>query len=192
MAAERHTGQRTPGRRADRLDQPLEGRRAIKLSVDPETVGKFSERIARFLGSWVFIGYMSAFVASWVLWNTLAPVALRFDEWPFIGLTLLLSLQASYAAPLILLAQNRQSDRDRIQYQEDRQATERLIADAEFLARELAAVRITMGEVATREFIRSEFEDLSRSLSSADGTSADPSTPRTNTSGDKKRAKRNS
>ena len=99
--------------------------------MDPETVGKFSERIARFLGSWRFIGYMTAFVATWVLWNTLAPEDLRFDQWPFIGLTLLLSLQASYAAPLILLAQNRQADRDRIQTQEDRQATERLDPEAD-------------------------------------------------------------
>ena len=164
MATERQRNRNLPARKANRLDQPLEGRRSMRMTVDPETVGKFSERIARFLGSWRFIGYMTAFVATWVLWNTLAPEDLRFDQWPFIGLTLLLSLQASYAAPLILLAQNRQADRDRIQFQEDRQATERLVADAEFLARELAAVRISMGEVATREFIRSEFEDLSRSL----------------------------
>lgn len=192
MAAERHSGVNSSARRSGRLDQPLEGRRSIKMSVDPETVGKFSERIARFLGSWRFIGYMTAFVATWVLWNTLAPQDLRFDEWPFIGLTLLLSLQASYAAPLILLAQNRQTDRDRIQFQEDRQATERLVADAEFLARELAAVRIAMGEVATREFIRSEFEDLSRALSPTDGADADGDGARGNTSGDKKRSKRNS
>lgn len=192
MPNERHASHNTPARRSGRLDQPLEGRRSIKMSVDPETVGKFSERIARFLGSWRFIGYMTAFVLTWVLWNTLAPQDLRFDEWPFIGLTLLLSLQASYAAPLILLAQNRQTDRDRIQFQEDRQATERLVADAEFLARELAAVRIAMGEVATREFIRSEFEDLSRTLSQADGVDGDSDGARTNTSGEKKRSKRNS
>ena len=135
---------------------------------------------------------MTAFVATWVLWNTLAPEDLRFDQWPFIGLTLLLSLQASYAAPLILLAQNRQADRDRIQFQEDRQATERLVADAEFLARELAAVRISMGEVATREFIRSEFEDLSRSLMPDDLDDVDSESGRPNPSGEKKRAKRNS
>ena len=162
------------------------------MSVDPETVGKFSERIARFLGSWRFIGYMTAFVLSWVLWNIFAPIDLRFDEWPFIGLTLLLSLQASYAAPLILLAQNRQTDRDRIQYQEDRGATERLIADAEFLARELASVRIAMGEVATRAFIRSEFEDLSRTLAAADPEALDSDVTKANTSGEKKRSKRNS
>lgn len=143
-----------------RLDQPVESRRTVKLRIDSESVGRFSERIARFLGSWRFIGYMTAFVAAWVLWNILAPEDVRFDSWPFIGLTLLLSLQASYAAPLILLAQNRQTDRDRVQYQEDRQATERLLADAEYLAREVASLRIAMGEVATREFIRSEFNDL--------------------------------
>lgn len=191
MPTERSTSRSSHSRSSDRLDQPLESRRSIRMSVDPETVGKFSERIARFLGSWRFIGYMSAFVLSWLLWNLFAPENLRFDEWPFIGLTLLLSLQASYAAPLILLAQNRQTDRDRIQFQEDRQATERLVADAEFLARELAAVRIAMGEIATREFIRSEFEDLSRSLTPLDDLEVIDGN-KTNPSGEKKQPKRNS
>ena len=192
MATKRRSRRALQSRKSDRLDQPLEGRRPIRMSVDPETVGKFSERIARFLGSWRFIGYMTAFVATWVLWNTFAPEQLRFDQWPFIGLTLLLSLQASYAAPLILLAQNRQADRDRIQFQEDRQATERLVADAEFLARELASVRISLGEVATREFIRSEFDDLTRSLKPDGDDASDDDQRRTNPSGDKKRSKRNS
>ena len=192
MATERQSRLTSPVRKSGGLDQPIDGRRSLRMSVDPETVGKFSERIARFLGSWRFIGYMTAFVLSWVLWNIFAPIDLRFDEWPFIGLTLLLSLQASYAAPLILLAQNRQTDRDRIQYQEDRGATERLIADAEFLARELASVRIAMGEVATREFIRSEFEDLSRTLAAAEPEALDSDVTKANTSGEKKRSKRNS
>ena len=192
MATDRRTKRNVPTRRQDRFDQPLEGRRQIRMTMDPETVGKFSERIARFLGSWRFIGYMTAFVASWVLWNTLAPEDLRFDQWPFIGLTLLLSLQASYAAPLILLAQNRQADRDRIQFQEDRQDTERLLADAEFLARELASVRISLGDVATREFIRSELEDLSRELAANPDSDVEADAPRPNTSGEKKRTKRNS
>lgn len=128
--------------------------------MDPEAVGRVSERIARFLGSWRFIGWMSAFVATWVLWNILAPQALRFDNWPFIGLTLLLSLQASYAAPLILLAQNRQADRDRVQYSEDRARDQRIVADVEYLAREMAALRIALGEVATRDFLRSELREL--------------------------------
>ncbi|MEI8056482.1 MAG: DUF1003 domain-containing protein [Actinomycetes bacterium] len=145
--------------RGRRIDQPLERGISIRPSVDPEAVGRLSERIARFLGSWRFIGYMTAFVAGWLLWNTLGPESLRFDKWQFIGLTLLLSLQASYAAPLILLAQNRQSDRDRVQYQDDRAGTERLIADTEYLMREIASLRIALGEVATRDYLRSELRD---------------------------------
>ncbi|MBI1376688.1 MAG: DUF1003 domain-containing protein [Frankiales bacterium] len=146
--------------RGPRLDQPLERGITLRPSVDPERVGRLSERIARFLGSWRFIGYMTAFIVAWVTWNVAGPKSLRFDEWQFIGLTLLLSLQASYAAPLILLAQNRQADRDRVQYQEDRARTERLIADTEYLMREIASLRVALGEVATRDYLRSELRDL--------------------------------
>jgi uncharacterized membrane protein len=97
---------------------------------------------------------------SWVFWNAFAPVDLRFDDYPFIFLTLILSLQASYAAPLILLAQNRQADRDRIQVSEDRARNERSIADTEYLTRELASLRNTLGEVATRDFLRNELGDM--------------------------------
>ena len=107
---------------------------------------------------------MTAVVVTWVLWNTVGPVDLRPDFFPFIFLTLLLSLQASYAAPLILLAQNRQTDRERIQYQEDRQRTERLLADSEYLARELATIRLALGEVATRDYMRGELRDLVEDL----------------------------
>jgi uncharacterized membrane protein len=107
---------------------------------------------------------MTVFVLSWVLWNSLAPVDLRFDDYPFIFLTLILSLQASYAAPLILLAQNRQADRDRISLNEDRAQNARSIADTEYLTRELASLRISLGEVATRDFLRSELEDLVKEL----------------------------
>ncbi|MFN8167799.1 MAG: DUF1003 domain-containing protein [Candidatus Nanopelagicales bacterium] len=155
-------------RRGPRLDQPLERGISLKPSVDPERVGRLSERIARFLGSWRFIGYMTAFVVTWVLWNTVLPEQYHFDNWPFIGLTLLLSLQASYAAPLILLAQNRQADRDRVQYQEDRARTERLISDTEYLTREIASLRIALGEVATRDFVRSELRDLLDDLDDRD------------------------
>ena len=92
----------------------------------------------------------------WIGWNVVVPASLRFDEYPFIFLTLALSLQAAYAAPLILLAQNRQTDRDRVNLDEDRTNAERSRADIEYLARELAAVRIALGEVATRDFLRSE------------------------------------
>ncbi len=122
--------------------------------------GRWSERVARFIGSARFIGWMTAFVVAWLLWNVLAPADLRFDEFPFIFLTLMLSLQASYAAPLILLAQNRQADRDKVQYFEDRNLTERLVADAEYLTREIASVRIATGDLATRDFLRGEVRDL--------------------------------
>ncbi|HSN07254.1 MAG TPA: DUF1003 domain-containing protein [Candidatus Angelobacter sp.] len=147
-------------RRGPRLDQPLERGISLRPSVDPEAVGRLSERIARFLGSWRFIGYMTAFILAWVGWNSFGPKSLRFDEWQFIGLTLLLSLQASYAAPLILLAQNRQADRDRVQYSDDRARTDRLIADTEYLMREIASLRVALGEVATRDYLRSELRDL--------------------------------
>jgi uncharacterized membrane protein len=107
---------------------------------------------------------MTVFVAVWVLWNATAPDDLRFDPFPFIFLTLILSLQASYAAPLILLAQNRQADRDRVQYQEDRNLTERLVADTEYLTREIATIRIATGDLATRDFLRGEVRDLADEL----------------------------
>lgn len=147
-----------PTPRGSRLDQPLE--RGRRPQVDTERFGRLSERVARSIGSWTFIAWMTVFVISWVLWNTLAPQDLRFDPFPFIFLTLMLSLQASYAAPLILLAQNRQSDRDRVQYQEDRQRTERLLADSDYLAREIAGLRHALGEVATRDYLRGELRDL--------------------------------
>lgn len=154
-----------PRRRSPRLDQPLERGISLRDAYDPERFGRLSERVARYIGSWSFIAWMTVVVISWVLWNTVLPADLRPDPFPFIFLTLLLSLQASYAAPLILLAQNRQSDRDRVQYQEDRQRTERLLADNDYLAREIAALRIALGEVATRDYVRGELRDLVEELS---------------------------
>jgi uncharacterized membrane protein len=152
--------------RKDGLDTPRESRRALRPNYDPEAFGRLSEKFARFLGTARFLVYMTVFVLSWVLWNSLAPRDLRFDDYPFIFLTLILSLQASYAAPLILLAQNRQADRDRIALNEDRAQNERSIADTEYLTRELASLRISLGEVATRDFLRSEIEDLIKELRS--------------------------
>jgi uncharacterized membrane protein len=121
------------------------------------------------MGTAKFLLWMTMFVAAWIAWNVLAPGDLRFDEFPFIFLTLMLSLQASYAAPLILLAQNRQEQRDKVVAEQDRQANARAHADMEFLAREVASLRMAVGEVATRDFLRSELrgllgdiEDLSR------------------------------
>jgi len=146
------------------LDTPRESRRSLRPNYDPEVFGRLSERFTRFLGTARFLVYMTAFVLSWVIWNALAPRDLRFDDYPFIFLTLILSLQASYAAPLILLAQNRQADRDRISLNEDRAQNSRSIADTEYLTRELASLRIALGEVATRDFMRNELEDLLKDL----------------------------
>ncbi len=124
-----------------RLETPRESRRTLRPSYDPETFGRLSERFARFIGTAKFLVYMTFFVLAWVLWNTFGPNEMRFDSYPFIFLTLLLSLQASYAAPLILLAQNRQADRDRVTSQEDRARDERNLAVTEFMVREIAAMR---------------------------------------------------
>ena len=124
-----------------RLSIPRESKRTIRPNYDPETLGRLSERFARFIGTARFLVYMTVFVVSWVVWNSIGPSEFRFDEYPFIFLTFLLSLQASYAAPLILLAQNRQADRDRVTSQEDRSRDERNLAVTEYMVRELAAMR---------------------------------------------------
>ena len=149
-----------------RLDQPRELRRGIRPTVDPDAFGKLSERVARFLGTWRFIGYMTVFIGAWLVWNLVAPTALQFDPRSknFTLLTMILSLQASYAAPLILLAQNRQADRDRAQYEADRATSIRQVADTEYLAREVASLRIAVGEVATRDFLRGELTRLTEEL----------------------------
>jgi uncharacterized membrane protein len=144
----------------DRLDVPRELRRSLVPAYDAEAFGRLSERIARFLGTGRFLVYMTVTILFWIGWNTLGPRSLRFDEYPFIFLTLMLSLQASYAAPLILLAQNRQESRDRVQYERDREVDDRTRADMEYLAREVASLRMSLGEVATRDFLRSELRAL--------------------------------
>jgi uncharacterized membrane protein len=149
--------------RGPRLDQPVDVRRRARLprpQFEDDAFGRFAERFARFMGTARFLLYMTAFVAIWLLWNWLAPSDIRFDDYPFIFLTLMLSLQASYAAPLILLAQNRQEDRDRVVAEGDRLANSRAHADMEFLAREMASLRMALGEVATRDYVRSELRAL--------------------------------
>lgn len=136
-----------------------------RFSIDRESFGAVSERFARYLGTSTFIVQMSVFLLAWFLWNSLAPEHLRFDGYPFPFMTLLLSLQASYAAPLILLAQNRQDDRDRISMEEDRSRAAQTKADTEYLARELAALRMKMGEVTTRDYLRGELDRVRGDLS---------------------------
>jgi uncharacterized membrane protein len=154
-------------RSRSRLDQPQDTRGFSLPRYNPESMGRVSERVARFLGTWRFIGYMSLFIGAWILYNVVVPNSWRFDQYSnkFTLLTLLLSLQASYAAPLILLAQNRQADRDRVQYEQDRALSERAVADTEYLAREIAAIRVSLGEVATRDYIRGELQRLLDELS---------------------------
>ncbi|MFK8848919.1 DUF1003 domain-containing protein [Streptomyces sp. Ac-502] len=152
------------GRPRVRLDQPRAPRRSLLPEYDPEAFGRLSEKIARFLGTGRFIVWMTVIIVVWIIWNIAAPGHLRFDNYPFIFLTLMLSLQASYAAPLILLAQNRQDDRDRVTREQDRKQNERAIADTEYLTREVAALRLGLGEVATRDWIRSELQDLLKEL----------------------------
>lgn len=147
-----------------RLDQPRVPRRTLFPEYDPEAFGRMSEKIARFLGTGRFIVWMTVTIILWIGWNVTVPGSLRFDNYPFIFLTLALSLQASYAAPLILLAQNRQDNRDRVTHEQDRKQNERSIADTEYLTREIAALRMGLGEVATRDWIRSELEELLREL----------------------------
>jgi uncharacterized membrane protein len=122
--------------------------------------GRMSERIARFLGTGRFLFYMTVVIAAWVVWNSFGPDRLQWDPYPFYFLTLMLSVQASYAAPLILLAQNRQEARDRVNLEQDRETNARAHADMEYLAREVATLRIALGEVATRDFLRSELRAL--------------------------------
>jgi uncharacterized membrane protein len=143
-----------------RLDQPR-GTRTLSqfLRLDPDAVGKFAEGIARFLGTGRFLAVQTLIVIIWIVINV-AAVRLRWDPYPFILLNLAFSTQAAYAAPLILLAQNRQADRDRVQAEEDRSRAAATRADTEYLARELASLRVALGELATRDFIRSELNRL--------------------------------
>jgi uncharacterized membrane protein len=144
-----------------RLDVPRRSARGLSsfLRLDPDAVGRFAEGIARFLGTGRFLAVQTVIVTVWIALNVFA-VDLEWDPYPFILLNLAFSTQAAYAAPLILLAQNRQADRDRVQAEEDRARAATTRADTEYLARELAALRVAIGELATRDFIRSELSRL--------------------------------
>ncbi|TFC00080.1 DUF1003 domain-containing protein [Cryobacterium sp. MDB2-10] len=166
--------------RSDRSDQRLDSPKGLRVAPLSRTrnrnrnrdrpssdrFGRLTEAIARGMGTpWFLLG-LTLFVLFWMGWNTLAPVAWRFDSVAlgFIALTLVLSMQASYAAPMILLAQNRQDDRDRVQFEQDRQRAERNLADTEYLAREVVALRLGMKDLASRDFLRSELRALLENL----------------------------
>ncbi|MFD4196089.1 MULTISPECIES: DUF1003 domain-containing protein [Amycolatopsis] len=145
-----------------RLDQPRSGRGPL-VSIDPDSFGRLSERLARFLGTGKYLFWQTLIVIVWIIVN-LSAAALRWDPYPFILLNLAFSTQAAYAAPLILLAQNRQDDRDRVSLEEDRHRAAQTKADTEYLARELAALRLAVGEVATRDYLRGELDKLREDL----------------------------
>jgi uncharacterized membrane protein len=146
-------------RSPERLNTPGRRRRSTlpTLKVDRDAFGKFAEGFARFMGTARFLVGMTVIIVVWVIWNVpFGPPRWQFDRYPFIFLTLMLSLQASYAAPLILLAQNRQEARDRVGLEQDRARAAQNRADMDFLAREIASLRMSVGELATREYVRSE------------------------------------
>jgi uncharacterized membrane protein len=150
------------GRRTTRLGAPRRPARIqLQPHYDPEAFGRFSEAIARLLGTARFLVAQTVVVVTWIGWNVaFHGTRLAFDPYPFILLTLALSLQASYAAPLILLAQNRQAERDREEAEADRRTSVRTQADTEYLARELAGIRLALGEMPTRDYLAEELEDL--------------------------------
>ena len=152
-------------RRAVHIDAQLNAPKGLRPALtrrSTDRFGRFTEGVARAMGTPWFLIILTLLVVAWMTYNTLAPEAFRFDSAAigFTALTLLLSLQASYAAPLILLAQNRQDDRDRVSMEQDRQRAERNLADTEYLAREVVALRLAMKDMATKDFIRSELRSL--------------------------------
>ena len=165
---------------ADRLDNPLERRRSFfrRSGGSSDGFGRFAEATARFMGSPKFVLYMTIFVIAWITANLmLASISeeAAWDPYPFILLNLAFSTQASYSAPLIMLAQNRQDARDRVVAEQDRIRAERNLADTEYLAREIAGLRLALQDVATRDFVRSELRDMLEDLRAeiaADATNA--------------------
>ena len=146
----------TPGRR-QRLRVP-------SVDFDPDTFGRFAEWVARFMGTARFLVWMTVLVIMWVTLNVVSIWHWKWDPYPFILLNLFFSTQASYSAPLILLAQNRQEGRDRLSLEEDRRVAAQSRADMDYLAREIASIRTSVGELATRDYIRSEIRSTLREM----------------------------
>ncbi|MFT4086584.1 MAG: DUF1003 domain-containing protein [Gordonia sp. (in: high G+C Gram-positive bacteria)] len=147
-----------------RLDTPSTGRRRFTaFTLDADLIGFYSERVARFLGTGRYLAIQTVVVVVWILLN-IGAFSWGWDPYPFILLNLAFSTQAAYAAPLILLAQNRQENRDRVSLEEDRRRAAQTKDDTEFLARELAAVRLAVGDTVTRDYLRRELDDLLEEL----------------------------
>ncbi|MCU1507962.1 MAG: hypothetical protein JWR53_454 [Glaciihabitans sp.] len=157
--------------RVSRSESRLDSPKGLRQNFVPrfesrDRFGRFTEWVARAMGTPTFLFALTLFTIVWLLYNVMAPIPWRFDssDRGFTALTLILSLQASYAAPLILLAQNRQDDRDRVQIEQDRQRAERNLNDTEYLAREIVSLRLAMRELASKDFIRAELRSLLEEL----------------------------
>ncbi|NLZ57754.1 MAG: DUF1003 domain-containing protein [Corynebacterium sp.] len=141
------------------LDTPLLRTKRQRFKFDDDTIGTYAEKVARFFGTGQYLFWQTIFVIIWIMLNV-GGFVWNWDPYPFILLNLAFSTQAAYAAPLILLAQNQQEDRDRVTILADRRRAEETKADTEFLARELAGVRLAVGDMVTRDYLRHELEDL--------------------------------
>ena len=169
-------------REQPRLDQPrdIHRTRSLRPKIDSEKFGQASENLARYFGTARYLVIQTAFVFVWIVLNILQLTReIHWDPYPFILLNLAFSTQAAYAAPLILLAQNRQADRDRVQIEQDRERDERSIANTEYLVREVAALRLAVNEVATRDYVRSELQAMLKEIDDLH-TSGQNSTPQNN------------
>ena len=166
-----------PRRAESRLDSPKGLRTSFvpRMGAPSDRFGRFTETIARRMGTPWFLFFLTVFCVAWISYNVLAPVEWRFDSAAlgFTALTLILSLQASYATPFILLAQNRQDDRDRVQIEQDRQRAERNLADTEYLAREIVSLRLVVRDLASKDFIRAELRSLLEELDRDKSTPVD-------------------
>ena len=159
MAKDTHRGSERPSRDRLELDTPVVDRRKKFIDFDGDRVGEVAENVARFLGTGKYLAFQTIIVIVWIALN-IGGMWWNWDPYPFILLNLAFSTQAAYAAPLILLAQNRQEDRDRASIAEDRRRAAETKADTEFLAREIAGVRAVVGEAVTRDYLRRELDDL--------------------------------
>lgn len=162
----RERGDSRPQRSDSQLSTPGTRKPKLFASPNPDAFGRMTEGFARYMGTPQFLMWMTIFCGVWLAWNSLAPEEMQFDprSLNFTLLTLMLSLQASYAAPLLLLAQNRQDDRDRVVASEDRKRDQQNLEETQYLTREIASLRIALREVATRDFVRSELRDILEEL----------------------------
>ena len=162
-------------RPAERLNTPGRQRSLLPtVRMDPDAFGRFAEGVARYMGTASFVVWMTVFIIIWVTINAVGLFGLNWDPYPFILLNLFFSTQASYAAPLILLAQNRQEARDRVTLETDRQVAAQSRADMDFLAREIASLRMKVNDMPTRDFLRAELRDLLEELTKDDQAAEQP------------------